>query len=260
MGKDRRLRKILKEDGRTFIVPMDHGLTQGPIKGLDQINETVRMILNGGVDAILVHKGIARLIDNGSAGLIIHLSGSTNLSGDPLNKVQVADVIDAIRLGADAVSIHINVGCPTESDQLKILGSVSSECEDYSLPLIAMMYPRGPKIDSEYAEKYVSHAVRIGVELGADIIKTNYTGSLDTFRHVVSACPVPVVMAGGPKKKSVEGFLSVVKDAMLAGASGVAVGRNVFQASNPKRMAAAISAIIHKGMDVPAALKVLGEG
>ena len=123
------------------------------------------------------------------------------------------------------------------------------------MPLLAMMYPRGKKITNQYGVEVVKHAARIGAELGADIIKTNYTGNLDTFREVVSGCPVPVVMAGGPKTKTNEEFCQMVYDSIQAGGAGVAAGRNVFQHEHPTKMVRVLCGIVHEELDVETALK-----
>ena len=259
LGKIRRLRRILGKDCKTLIVPMDHGVTAGPIKGLEDMQQIIDAVNAGGADAIIIHRGIAKCIDIKDLSLIVHLSASTNLGPNPLWKIQVCDVEDALRLGADAVSIHINVGADEEPNMLENFGLVASECEIYGIPLLAMMYPRGPKIKSEHDVEVVKHAARLGAELGADIVKTNYTGSPETFKEVVRGCPVPVVIAGGPKTKSTEEFLAMVYDAMQAGASGVSIGRNVFQHENPKGMVRALKAIIHEKATVEEALKILEE-
>jgi fructose-bisphosphate aldolase/2-amino-3,7-dideoxy-D-threo-hept-6-ulosonate synthase len=185
----------------------------------------------------------------------MHLSGSTRLGPDSDEKVPVADVFEAIKLGADAISIHINVGCKTEPEQLRHLGQTAKICEDWGMPLLAMMYPRGEKIDDEFDVEYVKHAARIGAELGADIIKTNYTGSIETFKEVIHGCLVPVVLAGGPKKEKVEDFLEMVYDAIQAGGAGVSTGRNVFQADDPTKMTQVLYGIVHEDMTVETALK-----
>ena len=118
-----------------------------------------------------------------------------------------------------------------------------------------MMYPRGPKIQNEHALNVVAHAARIGAELGADIIKTNYTGNIDTFKAVVESCPVPVVIAGGPKCKTQQEILQTTYDSMKAGAAGLSIGRNVFQHENPTLIVKALSAIVHKNATVEQALK-----
>lgn len=242
---------------RTVIIPLDHGLTVGPIQGLQDMRDIVNQAAEGGANAVLEHKGIIKAGYRGygrDIGLILHLSGSTVLGPDPNNKVLVADVIEAIKLGADAVSIHINVGSNTEPEQLKILGETAKICEEWGMPLVAMMYPRGEKIKNEYDVDVVKHAARVGAELGADIVKTNYTGSEETFREVVKGCPVPVVMAGGPKTRTDEEFCQMVYDSICAGGSGAAAGRNVFQHKHPAKMVRVLCGIVHEGLDAKTAL------
>ncbi|MCW4002907.1 MAG: 2-amino-3,7-dideoxy-D-threo-hept-6-ulosonate synthase [Candidatus Bathyarchaeota archaeon] len=258
-GKTRRLKRIMQKDNRTVIVPMDHGVTIGPVQGITNMQNITNQLIKGKVDAILVHKGIAKSIDVDGAGLIVMLSGMSNLSPNINSKVQVCSVQEAIRLGADAVSVHVNVGAQDEDKMLRNLGKVSDECETYGMPLLAMMYPRGPKIQSEHEVTVVAHAARIGAELGADIIKTNYTGNIDSFKTVIESCPAPVVIAGGPKCKSLEEILQTTHDSMKAGAAGLSIGRNVFQCEKPTQIARALHAIVHEGASVEQALKILGE-
>jgi fructose-bisphosphate aldolase / 2-amino-3,7-dideoxy-D-threo-hept-6-ulosonate synthase len=258
-GKTRRMKRIMCDDNHTVIVPMDHGVTIGPVKGIENMQNIVNQLVKGGTDAILVHKGIAKHIDALKSGLIIQLSASSNLSSTPNTKVQVCTVHEAIRLGADAVSVHVNVGAQDEDKMLQKLGRVADECDTYGMPLLAMMYPRGPKIQNEHAADVVAHAARIGAELGADIIKANYTGSIETFKTVVESCPVPVVIAGGPKSKTTKEILQTAHESLQAGCAGLSFGRNVFQHENPTLMVKAVSAIVHKGASTDQALKILGE-
>ena len=119
------------------------------------------------------------------------------------------------------------------------------------------MYPRGKNIANPNDVEVVAHAARAGAELGADIIKTNYTGDPDSFRKVVKGCPVPVVIAGGPKTETDMEFLKMIEGALQAGARGVAIGRNVFQHKDPVKMTRAISAIVNKGKNADEAIKIL---
>jgi len=258
IGKRIRIDRVINRNTRkTVIIPMDHGITMGPIRGLEDMKTIVNQVAEGGANAVLLHKGIIRAGYRGygkDIGLIMHLSGSTALGPDPNAKIQVADVIEAMKLGADAVSIQINVGSKTEQEQLKFLGRIAKICEDWGMPLLAMMYPRGDKIKNEYDVDVVKHAARIGAELGADVVKTNYTGSEDTFREVVNGCLVPVVMAGGPKTETDEEFCQMVCSSVRAGGAGVAAGRNVFQHENPTGMVRVLCSIVHEGLDVKTAL------
>ena len=258
-GKTRRLKRIMQQDKHTVIVPMDHGVTIGPVQGIANMQHIIDQLLEGGVDAVLVHKGVAKRVDAGNAGLIVQLTGMSNLNSNINDKVQVCSVQEAIRVGADAVSVHVNVGAQDEDRMLSILGKVSDECDVYGMPLLAMMYARGPRIKNEHEPDVVAHAARIGAELGADIIKANFTGSVDTFKTVVESCPVPVVIAGGPKCKTAMEVLQTAHDSIKAGAAGLSVGRNVFQHENPTLIVKALSAIVHNGVSLAQALKILEE-
>jgi len=260
-GKKRRLNRIFQSDGRTVIVPMDHGVSLGPVKGLADMQGMVGKLREGGCDTIVVHKGIARHVGTDGLGLIVHLSASTALGPDPTRKVEVCQVEEAIALGADAVSVHINVGAEAEPEMLMHLGRVAGECEAWGMPLLAMMYPRGPRVKSEHDAGLVAHVARLGAELGADVVKTNYTGSAETFREVVRACPVPVIIAGGPKAGTDLEVLEMVQGSLEAGGRGVSIGRNVFQHEDPTRMTRALAAIVHERMGAQEAHRILrGEG
>lgn len=259
IGKKIRLERIMNRDtGRTVIAPMDHGVSSGPLKGIIDIDSTIDSISQGGADAVLMHKGIVQQGHRGygkDIGLIIHLSASTSLAPDPNNKVTVTTVEKAIQLGADAVSVHVNLGSETESDMLKELGHIADDCSKWGIPLLAMMYPRGQKVENEHDVELVKHAARVGSEMGVDIVKTNYTGDPDSFKEVVEGALVPVVIAGGPKVETDEDLLNMVKDSLEVGGAGVAFGRNLFQAEDPYKITKAISEVVHNDMEVEEALK-----
>ncbi len=261
IGKQIRLERIVNRKTRkTIIVPMDHGVSVGPIKGLIDMPEAVNKVADGGANAVLIHKGVIRTGHRGyglDIGLIIHLSGSTSFGPDPNNKVLVTNVEEAIKLGADAVSVHINVGAEEEAEMLRKLGKISKDCSVWGMPLLAMMYPRGKKIKSEHDGEAVKLAARVGAELGADLVKTNYTGDIDSFKEVTRGCPVPVVIAGGPKMNTPGDVLQMVHEALEAGAAGTSIGRNIFQHENPSAMCSAIAAIVHEKATVEEAKKKL---
>ncbi len=261
IGKSIRMERIVdRKSGRSVIIPMDHGVTLGPIRGLEDMQRAVNAVAEGGANAVLVHKGIVIAGHRGygkDIGLIIHLSASTSLGPDPLNKVTVATVEEAMRLGADAVSMHVNVGAENEADMLVELGETAMICEEWGMPFLAMMYPRGEKVKNEHDVEVVKHVARIGAELGADIIKTNYTGDPETFKEVVQGCPVPVIIAGGPKMNTDAEVLKMVEDAVASGAAGVSIGRNVFQHDNPANMTIAISKVVHEGVSAEEAMEIV---
>ena len=260
IGKAIRMERILDRRTRTtVIVPMDHGLTVGPIPGLIDLREAVDKVAEGGANAVLGHMGLPLHGHRGygrDIGLIIHLSASTSLGPDPNHKVLVTTVEDAIKIGADAVSIHVNIGADDEAEMLADLGWVARTCDDWGMPLLAMMYPRGPKVRSEHDVEYVKHAARVGAELGVDLIKTNYTGAPDTFNEVVKGCQIPVVIAGGPKMGTEHELCEMIYDAIQVGAAGVSIGRNVFQAENPTLLVRKISKIVHEDYTVEEAEKI----
>ena len=259
IGKIKRLKRIFREDGRTVVIPMDHGVTGGPIPGLLDMQDIVTKIQKGGADAVVLHKGIAMNVNTHNLGLIVHLSASTKIGPDIHRKVTICSVEEALRIGADAVSIHINVGSEDEPEMLEQMGGIADECDVHGVPLLAMMYPRGPEIKNENAPDLVAHVARLGAELGADIIKTNYTGSVETFKDVIRGCPVPVIIAGGPKVETTKQVLEMVSDSIKAGGKGVSIGRNVFQHADPTAMTKALVAIVHEKASVEQALNILGD-
>ena len=228
IGKAIRLERIIdRNTGRTVIIPMDHGISIGPIEGLIDWTATVDAVAEGGANAIVQHKGLVETGHRGSGkdvGLIIHMSASTSLAPDPNSKTLVCTIEETIQFGADAVSIHINIGAEDEKEMLQDFGVVSREARRWGMPLLAMMYTRGPKIKNQYDPAMVKHAARVGAELGADIVKVPYTGTPETFRDVVEGCFVPVVIAGGEKMDTDQDILEMVKGALDAGGLGFLLG------------------------------------
>lgn len=258
IGKEVRLNRIRDpQSGNFVIIPLDHGVTIGPVRGLKDMPSTITQIAEGGGDSVLIQKGIAKHEHrkvSADIGLIVHINAATTVGPDPNDKVMVGSVKEAIRLGADAVSVHINVGSETEPHQLQDLGRVAEQCDEYGMPLLAMTYVRGPDVDASDAET-VAHATRIGAELGADVVKTSYTGEPEEYREVIEGCPVPVVIAGGPKAETKREVLQDIRDAMDVGARGVAMGRNVFQQDDVAAMTRAVSLIVHEGASVEDAIE-----
>ena len=259
IGKSIRIERIIDRNSkRTIIIPMDHGLTVGTIKGLEDMAGMIDKVAIGGANAVLEHSGMVGAGHRHSGkdiGLIIHLSGATNLAPDPNRKVLVCSVERALKMGADGCSIHINIGADEEPEMLQDASKVIESCREWGMPLLAMMYPRGKKIKNEHDPEVVNIAVRAGAELGADIVKTNYTGDIDSFREIVKGVHIPVIIAGGPKMDTTRELLQMVYDSIIAGGSGVAFGRNIFQSKDPTKLVAAIAKIIHEKKSVDEVLK-----
>ena len=259
-GKSIRMQRITSS-GKIVCVPMDHGVSVGPIKGLENPNEIIRKIEQGGATSVLAHKGIFKsLAIPPKIGIIVHITGSTDLGPAPNSKKLVGTVEEAIRLGADAVSVHINIGSKEEPEMLQLLGMVADECDKWEMPLIGMMYPRGEKISNPSDPVIVSHVARVGAELGADLVKTVYTGDPKTFEKVVKSCPVPIAVAGGPKSDTDKAVLELARDVVRAGAIGVTFGRNIFEHRNPELITKAISMVVLKGASVEEAMNLIGRG
>ena len=256
-GKDIRLSRLLNNK-KMLCIPLDHGITNGPLQGIEEIHNTIYRCENSGLTCVIVNKGILKSFPRPPKfGVIAHMSASTSLGPAPNKKMLMGSVEDAIRLGADGISIHINIGAKEEPEMLQQLGMVSDKCNEWNMPLIAMMYPRGENIKNPHDEVIVSHVARIGAEAGADIVKTIYTGDISSFKTVIKSCPVPIVIAGGPKANTDEEILEMCSGAMKAGASGVTFGRNVFQHENPFAMLRALSEIIFEGKSPEGVIKYL---
>lgn len=261
MGKSIRLSRIFKErSGKAFIVAMDHAVTRGPLPGLTDPVRVVKDVVAGGADAIMMHEGAARKsyeIFRGKAALILKASGATRAGPDFTYHVPVSSVEHAVRLGADGIAVTLFVGSSHEPEMLSNLGEIAADCERSGMPLLAIMYPVEKEGEDKFDVDRVKVAARLGAELGADIVKTHYTGSAETFREVVKSCPAPVVIAGGPKLESVTDVFRCIEGALQAGAAGVTFGRNVWQYDDPKAIARAIAKMLHERASIDEAKKEL---
>ena len=256
-GVSARLDRI-STDGSFLVVPMDHGITMGAVKGLKDIESTIDGVTRGGADAVLTQKGIAPRVhgNKNGQGYIVHLNASTTIGPDENDKRLSATVEEAVRAGADAVSLHINVGSDYEPKQLEDLASVTSEAERLGIPVLAMAYARGPGVDGSDPEA-LGHAVRFAEELGADVVKTGYSGDADSFEHVVESTRLPVVIAGGSKGTDRE-TVEAVRGVMDAGGAGVSMGRSIFQHDDPEAITTAVSAVVHDDEGIDDALDRAG--
>ncbi|PSP57697.1 fructose-bisphosphate aldolase [Halobacteriales archaeon QH_7_66_36] len=256
-GVSARLDRI-STDGSFLVVPMDHGITMGAVKGLKDIESTIDGVTHGGADAVLTQKGIAPRVhgNKNGQGYIVHLNASTTIGPDENDKRLSATVEEAVRAGADAVSLHINVGSDYEPKQLEDLASVTSEAERLGIPVLAMAYARGPGVDGSDPEA-LGHAVRFAEELGADVVKTGYSGDADSFEHVVESTRLPVVIAGGSKGTDRE-TVEAVRGVMDAGGAGVSMGRSIFQHDDPEAITTAVSAVVHDDEGIDDALDRAG--
>ncbi len=242
----RRMNRIFRQDGRTLIVAMDHGLIDGPCPGLERPGETIAKVAAGGADAILTSYGVARRFaaELAPLGLILRVDGgATSLGGGGAQGALFFGIEEALRLGADAVAVSAFPGSPAEVGSLERLAHVIAAAHNWGLPVMAEMVPGG--FDSP-PEKRTQHAialaVRVAAELGADFVKTPYVGG---FEAVTAGAYVPVVVLGGAKRGNEQAMLADIRAAIAAGGAGVAIGRNIFQAEEPTAMTAAVAGIVH---------------
>ncbi|MGD8227295.1 MAG: 2-amino-3,7-dideoxy-D-threo-hept-6-ulosonate synthase [Desulfobacteraceae bacterium] len=258
LGKKIRMERVMNRNTRrTVMVPLIHGVGMGPIEGIKDIKNTVDVISLGGANAVILHKGIVAAGHRRGGkdiGLILHLTATLENGKQTL----VTDVEEAVIIGADAVSVRVDVGGPDEGSMLKLLGQVSRDAFKWGMPLYALMDPGRVK-EKDKQLKNMMRAARVGAEMGADLVRIPYSGSTETFKEVVSVCPVPVVAIGGEKKAREREFLDMVHGVMEAGASGMSAGRNIFQYKKPGNMIKAIGQIVHKGVSVSEAMEVLKE-
>jgi fructose-bisphosphate aldolase/2-amino-3,7-dideoxy-D-threo-hept-6-ulosonate synthase len=263
IGKDVRLANIInRKSGKQVCIAMDHSPAIGPVEGLVDVSTAIRSVCAGKPDTIFAHYGIIRktlpILIDAQVPFLLSISTATTLSPDPSHVFLVDSVLHAVQIGASGVSMRIFVGSEHEVDMLKDLSFVIAECEQYGMPVMAMMYPYGQA--DNFAPKVLKHAARIGAELGADIVKTYYSGDAESFSEVTASCPVPIVMSGGPKAENSVDFLSNLRGAIDGGALGVAVGRNAWQHEEPASMIQAIKNVVHNGLPAQKAFDaVFGE-
>jgi len=266
IGKAARLNRILN-NGKAVIFAFDHGFEHGPSDFQPDRADArviIRMAVEAGVDAIMMNKGIAEATWDlwaGKVPFIMKVTGKTSMRPPELQLLQyrTGSVRDALAMGADGVAGTVYWGAPREEEMAGALSGIISECDFTGLPSMILAYPRGPSIKNHNDPEVVRYATRASAELGADLIKTHYTGSTETFREVVRVSPVPVLMSGGTREDVALEFLEVVKSVMDAGGAGVVVGRNIFQSPNPVLFGKALRAIVHEGASPEKAAELLGQ-
>ncbi len=242
-GIENRLSRLIREDGRCQFLPIDHGYFQGPTSCLERPSETIKGLLPY-ADGLFVTRGVLRssIPPNAPTPIILRVSGGTSIIGADLSNETITTSIDeVIRLNAAAVGISIFVGSDYEKQTLTNLAQLVDECEPYGIPVMAVTAV-GKELEKRTA-RYLALSCRIAAELGARIVKTYY--SSEDFEKVVEGCPVPVVIAGGPKCETELEVFEFVYDGIQKGAIGVNLGRNVWQNPHPVPMMRGLHAVIH---------------
>ena len=242
-GIRNRLSRLIKPDGHCQFLPIDHGYFQGPTRCLERPGETIEDLLPY-ADGLFVTRGVLRSAVDPDCGtpIILRVSGGTSVIGKDLaNEGLTTSIEEIIRLNVSAVGISIFVGSDYEKESLENLSMLINDCEDYGIPVMAVTAV-GKELEKRTA-RYLGLACRIAAELGAKIVKTYY--SAEDFDKVTNGCPVPVVIAGGPKCETELEVFDFVYDGMQKGAIGVNLGRNVWQNPHPEAMMRALNAVVH---------------
>ena len=252
VGKKIRLRKLLHpKSRRMFIVALDHGLFMGALKGLDKTRTLIEELCKVEyVTGFMASPKILELhgeimADYGKA-LVMRIDGAGSKYSIEGKTFLIRSIETAIRLDVEAVCVMGLIGAKNQDESLINIALMAEQCENYAIPLIAEMVPiKGEKITNPYDPQVIADACRIGAELGADVVKTYYTGSKESFKTVLSYSPVPVAILGGPKTEKIVDMLKQIQDAIEAGAIGIIFGRNIWQRDRPGDAANIIGSIVH---------------
>jgi DhnA family fructose-bisphosphate aldolase class Ia len=257
----RRFHRLFGADGRSVIIAMDHGTTDGAVTGFENVEKVLEQVIAGGADAILTSVGIARHFGKQlkDVGLLIRCDGATS----PLlehSRELIISVNDVLMTGADAAAAMYFPGTVNGHGSTIYFPRLASEAHRWNIPVMAEALPYGFEEHVAARDvKAVADTCRMAAENGADVIKTFYTGERESFRSVIRSCYLPVLVLGGPKTHSDREFLSAIRNALDAGAVGVVIGRNVWQAPSPTAMTQALVALVHRDASVEDALHLVHE-
>jgi putative autoinducer-2 (AI-2) aldolase len=255
-GMANRLSRTIKPDGRCFYLAVDHGYFQGPTHCLENPGRTAEPLLKY-VDAVFMPRGSVRFSLNPQmeTPLILRVSGGNSMIGDDLSNEEVSvSTREIIRLNAAAVGISVYVGSKYEHQTIMALSKLVDECSDYGIPVMAVTAVG--REEEKKSARYLALASRVCAEQGAAVVKTYYC---EDFEKVVEGCPVPVVIAGGPRTENDLEVIEFVYDGMQRGAIGVNLGRNIWQNESPEGMARALQMVIHEKATPQEAFEVFEE-
>lgn len=256
-GIKNRLARIIKpQTGRTVMLAVDHGYFLGPTKKLENVSRTIEPLMNY-ADALMLTRGILRTSVNPetSVPIVLRVSGGSSIIGEDLsNEVITTSIEDAIRLNVSAIALSIFVGSEYESQTLESLAMLVNMGQEFGIPVLAVTAV-GKEL-SKRDSRFLSLACRIAAEFGASFVKTYYC---EEFEKVVESCPVPIVIAGGPKLETELDAFEMAHDAINKGAVGVDMGRNIWQNNNPVAMLKAVRAVVHKNASPAEALEIFNK-
>ena len=271
IGKYSRLRTIFHDSDRAFVVAFDHGILMGPVDGIQDIVTSVKKVVSGNPDAIQLTPPLAKVLSENFLGrnspsLIARLDTSNLWRSTPAPKngyyTDLFSVKDAVRLNADAVVAYLLVGFENdydESNNMKILSTIVHEAHDYGMPLIIEPLGLSKGYQVVRDKTIISLAVRMATEIGADLLKVDYTGDKTAFSEILNSTTCPVLIRGGPKTKTVEDSMKMVLDSLDLGAKGIVFGRNIWQSSDSTMTTQIYSDFIHRRITIEEAIKQLGD-
>jgi len=269
IGKSSRIDTLFNSNDNAFVVAFDHGILMGPINGIKDIESSVSRVVQGGPDAIQVTPPIAKVVSENFLGrnspsLIARLDTSNLWRSSPEPKsgyyADLFSVKDAVRLNAQAVVTYLLVGFENDHDEaynLKILSKIAHEAHDYGMPLIIEPLGIAKGYQAVRDKDVISLAVRMATEVGADLLKVDYTGDKSSFREILDSTTCPVMIRGGPKTKTLADSLQMVSDSLEIGANGIVFGRNIWQSDDPTKITKVYSDFVHNNIDINEALKQL---
>jgi 3-hydroxy-5-phosphonooxypentane-2,4-dione thiolase len=252
--RNRIARMFRPHSGHTVMLAVDHGYFMGPTRHLENVGTTLQPIV-AHADAIAVTRGILRtsVPPTVETPIVLRVSGGVTVLHEDLSDEAITTPIEeALRLNVCAVAMSVFVGAPHEHETLTALGHLVTEGEAAGMPVMAITAV-GKELEKRDA-RYLSLACRVSAELGAHLVKTYYC---ENFSKVVEGCPVPLVVAGGPKLDSDEAALKLCHDAIAEGAAGIDMGRNIWQSDHPVAMIRSLRAIVHERATVREALELL---
>ncbi|MFY1637659.1 2-amino-3,7-dideoxy-D-threo-hept-6-ulosonate synthase [Solwaraspora sp. WMMB335] len=253
-GRRLRLQSLYRHDpAGLLVVPLDHPVTAGPIVHGTGMDRLVGQLAENGADAVVLHKGVLHRLQSRwfrSLALIVQLSAGTRIAPDPDAKYLVASVEEALRAGADGVSVHVNLGSSTEGRQIADLAAVAEACDRWGVPLLAMVYARGARLAEHRAADLLAHGAAVAADLGADLVKSAMPADPVMMAEVARACPIPMLAAGGAVDADPAAALRRLAGALRAGAGGIAAGRLVFTADDPGLMVRRLAALVHDRVPV----------
>lgn len=259
-GIQSRLRRIIKNDsGRSLVLAVDHGMALGPMTGIVDLKATIDQLdATGKVDAWLITKGMYTHAYEpaGNAGVIMRVSGAATIAGPELTHEGItSSVEEALMLDAAAVAISAFIGSEFEHDTLFGMAQMAIRCRRWNMPMLGVMGLGKTNEDRKKDPRFIALGARVGAEHGADIIKTYYTET--DFDKVVAGCPVPIMIAGGPKCDTDLDTLKMIHGALQNGACGIVMGRNVWQSPHPRALLTVVHELIHHNLGIKEARQLL---